>query len=105
MQVAAFLSDLRSLSVCSHEAAIGLVQAHQEIRYEEASNMNTSAPQVARDPGKSLDLRDADLQRADELVSLHHDVKLRHMQNGQDQELLSARHAVRSVLASLTRPQ
>lgn len=89
MQVAAFLSDLRSLSVCSHESATGLVQTYRGL---ESNSTEAVASQ-----------RDKDLQRADELVSLHQNVKLKHIQDGQDQELLRGRQAVQAVLASLTR--
>lgn len=103
MQVAAFLSDLRSLSVCSHESAIGLVQTYKSL------DTKNSGGSIEPAQGGNSNLQDAtkttdqDLQRADELVSLHQNVKLKHIQTGQDQELLQARQVVQSVLASLAR--
>ena len=44
---------------------------------------------------------DSDLHRAEELISLHQNVKLKHIQSGPDAELLEARQAVSRVLASL----
>lgn len=98
MQVAAFLSDLRSLSVCSHESANGLVQTYRGLE-------SNSTKASTGDPKAVTSQRDKDLQRADELVSLHQNVKLKHIQNGQDQELLQGRQAVQAVLASLTKHQ
>lgn len=105
MQVTAFLSDLRSLSVCSHEAAIGLVQTYRTRRNDagvEAGQPNQTKDGDLNGTSKSTD---KDLQRAEELVSLHQNVKLKHIQNGQDRELLQSRQAVQAVLASLNKHQ
>lgn len=101
MQVAAFLSDLRSLSVCSHESAIGLVQSYKTPE----SDIDQTDKQEAHGLKDVSRPTDKDLQRADELVSLHQNVKLKHLQNGQDQDLLQGRHAVQAVLVSLKRHQ
>ena len=84
MQVAAFLSDLKSLSVCPHQAAIDLVSAHRTVSGE------SKTEQEGRD-----------LQRASELMRLHTSVKMKHIDSGPDQELLSARQTVNSILRSL----
>lgn len=49
--------------------------------------------------------RDQDLQRADELVSLHYDVKLKYIDSGPDPELVKARRDVDNVVAALNRSQ
>ncbi len=49
--------------------------------------------------------RDLDLQRADELVSLHYDVKLKYSEIGTDQELEKAGRDVDNVAAALNRSQ
>ena len=46
---------------------------------------------------------DQDLQRANELVSLHYDVKVKYLQNGPDPELLRARKEVEGVIYALGR--
>lgn len=46
--------------------------------------------------------QDVDLKRANDLVSLHHDVKVRYSEDGGlDEEVLAARRRVSRVLASL----
>jgi len=97
MQVVALLSDLKSLSVCPHQAAINLVSVHKTLQDRDQHSVAGS-----RDGQDSTEKTvDTDLQRADELVSLHQDVKLKHIENGPDAELLEARRAVSRVLASL----
>lgn len=97
MQVVAFLSDLKSLSVCPHQAAINLVSVHKTIQDRDQQLVTDS-----RDGQDSIEKTvDTDLQRADELVSLHQNVKLKHIESGPDAELSEARRAVSRVLASL----
>lgn len=91
MQVAAFLSDLKSLSVCPEEAAVALVNVHKQ------ANTKRDLDQTAEED-KAVD---QDLTRANELMLLHQDVKLKHIESGLDPELLNARSEVRKVLASL----
>jgi len=95
MHVAAFLSDLKSLSVCPHQAAVDLVSVHRIIQDKDQQPMNALSDSANE---KSID---SDLQRAEELTSLHQDVKLKHIERGPDAELLEARQAVSRVLASL----
>ena len=49
--------------------------------------------------------RDEDLQRAQELVSLHYDVKLKYLETGPDPELVKAGKDVDEVVAALSRSQ
>jgi len=97
MQVVAFLSDLKSLSVCPHQAAINLVSVHKTTQDRDQQPV-TDSVSGQDNAEKSVD---SDLQRADELVSLHLNVKLKHIESGPDAELLEARQAVSRVLASL----
>lgn len=99
MKAAALLSDLKSLSVCSHESAINLIKIYQS---SEISN-GEKASAIRDEPYGASTVQDEDLRRADELVSLHQNVKLKHIQAGPDQDLLQARQAVQAVLASLAR--
>ena len=85
MQVAALFSDLKSLSACPHQAATDLVSAHRSIKGHSKSDEQESK----------------DLQRASELMTLHINVKVKHLESGPDQELLSARQTVNSILRSL----
>lgn len=97
MQVVAFLSDLKSLSVCPHQAAINLVSVHKTTQDRDQQPVTDSID----GQGNTEKSVDSDLQRADELVSLHQNVKLKHIESGPDVELLEARQAVSRVLASL----
>lgn len=44
---------------------------------------------------------DPDMQRADELVSLHYNVKVHHLNSGLDPEILEARRRVEEVINAL----
>ena len=125
MQIAALLSDLKSLSVCSHSAAINLVNVHKHLDDNTKTNTNTgnksttdNSNRVERsgsadsDAGQSqaqlqseLDAantnQDVDLKRANDLVALHYAVKVKHQESGMDKELLHARRVVGGVLTSL----
>ena len=95
MQIAAFLSDLKSLSVCPPQAATDLVSVYKTIgqskEHEEAENTNE---EVA---GK----KDENLQRAEELVLLHQNVKVKQVESGPDVKLRKARQDVTRILDSL----
>lgn len=98
MQVAAFLSDLKSLSVCSHEAALHLVSVH-----ESAAEANTDSKAQLKDKGQSSSEADNnDRKRANELALLHRDVKLKHSR-APDAQLNEAREGVRRILLDLDR--
>jgi len=98
MQVAALLSDLKSLTVCTHGAALKLVSVHEVLQQDkERTGSSTSAV----DTTQSNKDNDEDLERANELCILHQDVKMRHIQHGFDKELVEARENVQKVLASL----
>lgn len=99
MKAVALLSDLKSLSVCSHESAINLVTTYKTLD----NNDEQKASAVHDEPYGTSTVTDEDLRRADELVSLHQNVKLKHIHAGPDQDLLQARQAVQAVLTSLTR--
>ena len=51
----------------------------------------------------SEDQRDHDLQRADQLVSLHYDVKLKYQDTGPDPEFVQAGKDVDNVIRALNR--
>ncbi|KEF61811.1 uncharacterized protein A1O9_03381, partial [Exophiala aquamarina CBS 119918] len=105
MQVAAFLSDLKSLSICSHEAAIALV--NPDVRFENKEDLPALSPaqkSEAKAPSQSGSAPqddDPDLQRAQELVSLHYAVKVNHLRSGLDPELVEARRRVHEIVAAL----
>lgn len=106
MEPSHLLSDLSSLSepLCDHTAAMRLVSTYkssQQVSNNESSlntNNRTALPSTAETPQK-----DADLQRASDLVSLHHDVKIKYAEgNGLGGEVAAARQSVSRVLASLS---
>lgn len=101
MQVAAFLSDLKSLSVCPHRAAVNLVSVHKDVKSRDR-DLSTAQSNENSEAARRQSI-DYDLQRADELMSLHQTVKMKHLDSGPDAELLEARRAVGRVLASLDR--
>ncbi|KAI1617813.1 hypothetical protein EDD37DRAFT_240215 [Exophiala viscosa] len=106
MQIAAFLSDLKSLSVCSYDAAIALVKpANNTFRTsgEPSEQSSNGKVPLVNQPASKIADSDPDLQRANELVSLHYDVKVKYLQNGPDPELLQARKEVAEVLYALDR--
>lgn len=97
MQIAAFLSDLKSLSACPHDAAITLVSIYKQTsNTDSTSNNNDNPSQESNDPAA-----DEDTTRATELITLHQNVKLKHLHSGPDFELLQARQDVAKVLAAL----
>ncbi|KIW96758.1 uncharacterized protein Z519_02149 [Cladophialophora bantiana CBS 173.52] len=105
MQVAAFLSDLKSLSVCSHEAAVALVKPSL---ITTADDTNQSPAKAEDTPGRPLqpsaseEHHDQDLQRANELVSLYYDVKLKYLKAGPDTDLVQAGKDVDQIIAALS---
>ncbi|KAL2428916.1 hypothetical protein ABEF95_003343 [Exophiala dermatitidis] len=106
MQIAAFLSDLKSLSICSHEAAVALVKpaGSRSVDSKEAAcgNPEASPPAASAEPEQSLD---PDLQYANELVSLHYDVKVNYLKRGADPDLIQAAKNVDQVLSALNRSE
>ncbi|EXJ62969.1 hypothetical protein A1O7_03413 [Cladophialophora yegresii CBS 114405] len=103
MQIAAFLSDLKSLTICSHEAATALVKPPAPTGAEETETTATEKAEDVQAHSSGRDTRgdDQDLQRANELLSLHYGVKLKYLETGPDPELEQAGRAVDEVLASL----
>jgi hypothetical protein len=95
MQIAALLSDLKSLSVCPHEAALNLVTVHQRLDNDRFVDAEASSKESVTENS------DPDLQRANDLISLHYGVKVKYMENGLDPELLQARREVANVLSQL----
>ena len=73
----------------SHEAALALVKADVTASQSENSKLPATS--------------DPDLQRADELVSLHYDVKVKYLGSGPDPELVQAGRDVDKVLGALKR--
>ncbi|KAG9777503.1 hypothetical protein ABEF93_000707 [Exophiala dermatitidis] len=106
MQIAAFLSDLKSLSICSHEAAVSLVKPARSTSVDSketaSDNHEASPPGASAEPQQSLD---PDLQYANELVSLHYDVKVNYLQRGADPDLIQAEKNVEQVLSALNRSE
>ncbi|KAL8927654.1 MAG: hypothetical protein Q9172_001283 [Xanthocarpia lactea] len=98
MQLALILSDLTSLRVCDHAAALALVSTR-------APASDISAPAVTR-LHRSKDTHevdnDPDMERAMDLIELHQEVKMKHGR-GEDQGLTQARKDVDAVLVELER--
>lgn len=97
MQVAAVLSDLKSLSVCPPDAAMRLVSTQLD-REHNATNDQTSNTKALADLDQSSDPA---LQRAHQLLRLHQEVKVNPLQQGFDKDLIKAREDVQRVLAAL----
>ncbi|KAJ5965394.1 hypothetical protein N7481_012108 [Penicillium waksmanii] len=97
MKVAEILSDLTSLRVCDHHAALALVNTHQITL--DTSSSSQSDP-TATDAISSK--KNVDLQRAKELVELHYEVKARHVNGQVDINLQQARADVQQVLRELS---
>ncbi|KAL8820138.1 MAG: hypothetical protein Q9223_001588 [Gallowayella weberi] len=99
MQIASILSDLTSLRVCDHNAALALVStrapATDTQATESSKREDATTPQQAHN--------DPDMERATDLMELHHAVKVRHIQ-GADEGLMQARRDVDAVLAKLEPP-
>ncbi|KIX10318.1 uncharacterized protein Z518_01400 [Rhinocladiella mackenziei CBS 650.93] len=102
MQIAAFLSDLKSLSICSHKAAIALVKPDMGTATDER-NALSSQRETSGKPSSAETPLDPDLQRANELVSLHYEVKVKYLETGPDPELIQAAKDVDQVLSALNR--
>ncbi|KAI4186892.1 MAG: hypothetical protein L6R41_003170 [Letrouitia leprolyta] len=98
MQIAAILSDLTSLRVCDHSAALALVSTRapaSEISATESSKRGLPAADQNRES-------DPDMERVTDLMALHHGVKMKHVQ-GEDRRLIQARKDVDAVLAKLSK--
>ena len=114
MQIASILSDLTSLRVCvssedltyeclwklkrnlqDHDAALALVSVYKtDASFTGDPNVNSlSDTKVQEDP---------DMQRALDLVRLHYDVKINHIQ-AKDTGLQQARRDVDNILKTLKR--
>lgn len=109
MQPSHLLSDLSSLSepLCDHAAAMKLVSVHKATNKEIATDAppNTNEVMVSAPSTGDMQKQDVDLKRADDLVSLHHDVKVKYSEDGGlDDDVLAARQRVSRVLASLGQP-
>lgn len=94
MKLAEVLSDLNTLRVCDHAAAIALVSARP---IPPSANSSSS---TARVQGQRQD-EDKDLQRAKDLLKLHNEVKVAHEHGRIDQGLVEARRMVREALENL----
>ncbi|KAI4280874.1 MAG: hypothetical protein L6R38_004094 [Xanthoria sp. 2 TBL-2021] len=96
MQIASILSDLTSLRVCDHNAALALVSTRAP-----ASDSSTPKSKQVHTPKDTHGTEnDPDMERAMDLIELHHGVKMTHVR-GQDQGLTQARKDVDAVLAEL----
>ncbi|KAI4263926.1 MAG: hypothetical protein L6R42_000941 [Xanthoria sp. 1 TBL-2021] len=96
MQIASILSDLTSLRVCDHNAALALVSTRAP-----ASDTSTPKPRPVHTPKDIHGTEsDPDMERAMDLIELHNGVKMTHVR-GQDHGLTQARKDVDAVLAEL----
>ncbi|KAL2048429.1 hypothetical protein N7G274_000340 [Stereocaulon virgatum] len=100
MQIASILSDLTSLRVCDHSAALALVSVHKSDA--KSSTIGSDPDNALKSVSKAED--DVDMQRATDLVELHYGVKMSHME-GEDAGLRQARRDVDRVLETLDRRQ
>ncbi|KAI4277603.1 MAG: hypothetical protein LQ337_001626 [Flavoplaca oasis] len=98
MQIASILSDLTSLRVCDHNAALALVST----RAPASDSITPNAIQPFKSKGDHKTKNDPDMERAMDLIELHQGVKMAHVR-GQDQALTQARKEVDAVLAELER--
>ncbi|KAL8829039.1 MAG: hypothetical protein Q9170_006341 [Blastenia crenularia] len=98
MQIAAILSDLTSLRVCDHSAALALVSIRAPA--SETAATESSKPDQSTNASSDDTDPDPDMQRATDLMELHYGVKMKHVQ-GEDRGLMQARRDVDAVLAKL----
>lgn len=95
--MASVLSDLKSLSVCPHDAAMKLLSVRSDQNHESSQNHDASMNTTVDGDGGD----DQALRRALRLVRLHQDVKIKQVQQGLDRDLFKARDDIQRVLASL----
>ncbi|KAL8835274.1 MAG: hypothetical protein Q9176_007034 [Flavoplaca citrina] len=98
MQIASILSDLTSLRVCDHNAALALVST----RAPASDSITPNSIQPFTSKGDHQTRNDPDMERAMDLIELHQGVKMTHVR-GQDHGLTRARKEVDAVLAELER--
>lgn len=91
--------DTHAKSKQDHSAALALVSTRAPASDTSAAGSVKQGGTVEGQPEDA----DVDLQRAMDLIDLHHAVKLKHMQ-GEDRGLMQARRDVDAVLAKLQRP-
>ncbi len=86
-----------------HKEALNLVNVHRSTlrSTEDASGHSEREESPAASNANSK--KDADLQRAKELVELHYRVKLKYLEEGPDAELEKARDDVKGVQNVLSR--
>ena len=119
MQIASILSDLTSLRVCvcrllcasnskqhsrltthqDHSAALALVSIRAPA--SDVPAPESSEGEIHR--GSRRGDNDPDMERAMDLMELHHGVKMKHV-HGEDRGLIQARKDVDAVLAKLENP-
>lgn len=99
--------DTEWLSSQTHEAAIALVKPAATTNASEVGQVssppNGASITNAINAPSAADETDSELQRANELVSLHYDVKLKYLETGPDAELEKAAQDVEKVLRDLSR--
>ncbi|KAL8781592.1 MAG: hypothetical protein Q9213_005942 [Squamulea squamosa] len=96
MQIASILSDLTSLRVCDHTAALALVATRAPAN--DTSNVKPIQSHESKDTHGTE--YDPDMERAMDLMELHQGVKMKYAR-GEDQDLMQARKDVDAVLAEL----
>ncbi|KAL6715863.1 hypothetical protein ACLMJK_006824 [Lecanora helva] len=97
MQIASILSDLTSLRVCDHSAALALVSVHKQ---DASSSTNLDRKPIS----EKTKMNDVDMQRVTDLMDLHHGVKIGHVR-GEDAGLKQAREDIDRVIQNLERNQ
>ncbi|KAK6373879.1 hypothetical protein LTS17_007848 [Exophiala oligosperma] len=103
MQIAAFLSDLKSLSICPHEAAIALVAPKNAGSHGQTSTQPDTGNSSTTQPSPPGPGNDLELARANELVSLHYNVKVKYVETGPDPELQHAAAMINHIIQDLRR--
>jgi hypothetical protein len=97
MKLAEVLSDLNTLRVCDHAAALALVSA----RPTPPSLLGTTSSTqnvVTGTQSQQQEENDVDLQRARDLLRLHSEVKVAREQGAIERELREARRMVREAI-------
>ncbi|MCJ1468252.1 hypothetical protein MMC07_006880 [Pseudocyphellaria aurata] len=80
MQIAAILSDLTSLRVCDHAAAMSLVTAKPKPQSSPSPPRPSSSSSSSSFNEKEEEDEDVDLRRATDLLELHYGLKMRYVQ-------------------------
>ncbi|KAI9773247.1 MAG: hypothetical protein M1835_006179 [Candelina submexicana] len=102
MQIAEVLSDLTSLRVCGHEEALALVNASKSLSAAKDSDASITG-KITKALPEDAEV-DTDLRRANDIMELHHTVKVKHAHR-LDDDIQQARSEVRELLEKLRQEQ